>query len=281
VIGLIGGTGFENVAPTKALYQVDQFEPETCFGYPSAPIIKYKTEDEKHFLFLSRFGQKHELSPSAVPYRANILALKEAGVTTIVSISAAGSLKNYFAPGALAIPDQLIDRTTRPSSFFYRGCAVAHVDMLNPFCNEAGKKIIPGMGEAYLCMEGPALSTKAESLVNRLTATFVGMTVGTEARLCREAQICYIPILVITDYDYAEWKGARGTAGDIATEAAKNNGLAMALFVENLGVLINHDDGHCSCRSSLKDAVLFSAFTDRLVERDNELTYHAFQVLQR
>jgi 5'-methylthioadenosine phosphorylase len=282
LIGLIGGTGFENVAHTmKALHQVDQIERQTCFGAHSTSFIKYKTETDEEFLFLSRFGREHELSPSAVPYRANILALKMEGVTTVVSISAAGSLKNQYPPGTLAIPEQLIDRTTRPSSFFYRGDAVAHVDMLHPFCNEGAKKIIPGGGETYLCMEGPALATMAESMENRRVASFVGMTVGTEARLCREAQICYIPLLVVTDYDYAEWKGSRGSAADIAAEASKNNGLAMALFVESLGVLIQHDDNHCSCRSALKNAVLSAHLVDRIVDPADTLSYRAFQVLTK
>jgi 5'-methylthioadenosine phosphorylase len=246
VIALIGGTGlgkltagFDRPSVLGAM--------NSPWGSTSGPVLNYG-----RFLFLPRFGVDHEYPPSFVPYQANIFALKDYGVTTIVSISAVGSLHRHVKPGTLVFPDQLIDRTKRPSSFFDQGRPVAHVSMREPFC---GKRSIFSGNQpnhcTYLCMEGPALSTRAESIENSGVATVIGMTVGTEARLCREAQICYVPICMVTDYDLSDDSNAE----TIARNASETAGLALNVFVDKLPQLEAMDD-KCSCRRSLEASVI-------------------------
>lgn len=207
IIGIIGGSG---------VYEVDGLEGaawqqvESPFGTPSDAILTGRL-DGVRMAFLPRHGRGHVHSPDSVPYRANIDALKRLGVTDIVSLSATGSLREEVAPGDFLIPDQFIDRTrSRASSFFGPGC-VAHVGMARPVCPDLARAAAAAAraagarvheGGTYLAMEGPQFSTRAESeLYRSWGASVIGMTNMPEAKLAREAEICYATVAMVTDYD--------------------------------------------------------------------------------
>lgn len=209
-IGIIGGSGLYKMS---ALTNVQEVNIETPFGKTSDALI-YGELSGTPVLFLARHGRSHHLLPTEVPYRANIYAMKSLGVEYILSASAVGSLQEYAKPLDIVLPDQFIDRTTsRQATFFGQG-VVAHVAFGEPICKsllsvvataaegvELGRSKIH-KGGIYLCMEGPAFSTKAESLLYRSWgAKVIGMTNLTEAKLAREAEIAYATIALVTDYD--------------------------------------------------------------------------------
>lgn len=207
VIGVIGGSGLYEIDGLKV---IERREVETPFGKPSDALIIAELEGLK-VVFLARHGQGHYYAPNEVNYRANIYALKEVGVTDILSVSACGSLREHLSPGMFCLVDQFIDRTTtRANSFFGTGL-VAHVSMAHPTCPRLAQKIakllqledIPfQMGGTYLAIEGPQFSTYAESNMYRAWgADVIGMTNMPEARLAREAEICYQTIAMVTDFD--------------------------------------------------------------------------------
>ena len=206
-IGIIGGSGLAN---TLAAGQRESRELDTPFGKPSSPLMLLDL-DGAEVVFLKRHGKGHVLHPGAVPYRANIYALKALGVTHIVASGATGSLREELRPGDIVITDQAIDKTTARAWTFYEGAAV-HVEFAEPFCPvlrswliDAGKKLDDIKihdGATYVCMEGPAFSTRAESEMHRAWgADLIGMTLLPEARLAREAEIAYAHIALPTDYD--------------------------------------------------------------------------------
>ena len=207
-IGIIGGSG---LGDKLGLETGNTITPTTPFGPPSSPIIQANWEGADIFL-LQRHGIGHTLNPSQVPYQANIYALKELGVTHILASGATGSLREHLAPGDLVILDQIIDKTfTRPNTFY--SSAAVHVEFSNPFCPvmrdwllNASKNLDADItvhaAGTYICMEGPAFSTRAESHMHRAWgADLVGMTAMPEARLAREAEIAYAMIAMPTDYD--------------------------------------------------------------------------------
>ena len=209
-LGVLGGSGFYSIENLK---NVEEISIETPYGKPSDNLIIGNLEGME-VVFLARHGRNHSFTPSEVPYQANIWALKSLGVKWIISASAVGSLKEEIKPLDMVIPDQFIDRTNnRPMTFFGEG-AVAHVALADPFCPELSKilqqVVMPLMpegrdlhfGGTYLCMEGPAFSTRAESeFYRKLGCSIIGMTNHTEARLCREAEIAYVGLSMSTDYD--------------------------------------------------------------------------------
>ena len=206
-IGIIGGSGLADVFGPG---QVESRELDTPFGRPSSPVTLLDL-DGIEVVFLKRHGEGHIFNPGAVPYRANIYALKALGVTHIIASGAAGSLREEIRPGDIAITDQAIDKTTSRARTFYEGGAV-HVEFAEPFCPvlrswliDAGKELddIKIHDRAtYVCMEGPAFSTRAESEMHRAWgADLIGMTLLPEARLAREAEIAYAHIALPTDYD--------------------------------------------------------------------------------
>lgn len=207
VIGIIGGSGIYEVEGIEAAEWVRADSP---FGTPSDEILAGRLGGVR-MAFLPRHGRGHVHSPDSVPYRANIDAMKRLGVTDLVSLSAVGSLREDVAPGDFLIPDQFIDRTRgRHSSFFGEGC-VAHVSMAHPVCARlaglaAGAARAAGArvheGGTYLAMEGPQFSSRAESeLYRSWGASVIGMTNMPEAKLAREAEICYATVAMVTDYD--------------------------------------------------------------------------------
>jgi 5'-methylthioadenosine phosphorylase len=208
VLGVIGGSGLYRIPEVTVESEV---EVPTPFGRTSGPVVKGRIGSTPLF-FIPRHGPRHVLSPSEVPYRANVFALKQLGVTCLLSVSAVGSLKEEIAPGHLVVPDQVIDwtRGVRPMSFFGSGM-VMHVAMADPYC-AAWRRAVLGSarssgstvhdGGALVCIEGPAFSTRAESFLFRsFKADLVGMTVMPEAKLAREASMCYATLALATDYD--------------------------------------------------------------------------------
>ena len=207
ILGVIGGSG---------LYQMDGLEVndkvsiETPFGHPSDQIILGNLQGKK-MAFLPRHGVGHFIPPSEINFRANIFAMKKIGVEKIISVSAVGSMKEEYPPGHFVVPDQFVDRTNRRISTFFTTGLVGHVSLADPICRatcavlyEAGKNAGATVhkGGTYICIEGPQFSTRAESNIYRQWgADVIGMTNVTEAKLAREAGICYATLALVTDYD--------------------------------------------------------------------------------
>ncbi len=209
-IGIIGGSGLYKM---DALTNVEEVQVQTPFGSPSDALI-VGTLDETRVAFLARHGRNHTLLPSELPFRANIYAMKQLGVEYLISASAVGSLKEQAKPLDMVLPDQFIDRTkNRVSTFFGEGI-VAHIAFGDPVCQKLAAVVADAIasldlpdvtlhrGGTYVCMEGPAFSTKAEShLYRSWGATVIGMTNLPEAKLAREAEIAYATLALVTDYD--------------------------------------------------------------------------------
>ncbi len=262
-IGILGGSG---------LYQIDGLEAiewrtvESPFGTPSDQVC-FGRLDGVDVAFLPRHGRGHRLSPSEINYRANIDALKRSGVTDILSLSAVGGLQEAFAPGSFVVIDQFIDRTfARTKSFFGTGC-VAHVSLARPVCSRLGDALMVAGHEAgiplhrggtYLAMEGPQFSTFAESELYRTWGcAVIGMTNMPEAKLAREAEICYATVAMVTDYDC--WHPGHDDVtvdmiiGVLTANAEKAKSLVKAV-VPHLG----HHEGpcHAGCQTALEYALI-------------------------
>jgi 5'-methylthioadenosine phosphorylase len=202
-VGVIGGSGLAAMVTGDGT----RLDIPTPFGKPSDALIE-TTWDGVPVVLLSRHGPGHVLNPTKVPYRANIFALKQAGCTHVIATGAVGSLRDEFAPRALVVPDQIIDKTHRRENTFYDNAAV-HVEMAEPFCGVLRQILIDAAGDAvvhkrgcYVAMEGPAFSTRAESLMHRLWGgDLIGMTAMPEAKLAREAELSYALVALVTDYD--------------------------------------------------------------------------------
>jgi 5'-methylthioadenosine phosphorylase len=209
-IGIIGGSGLYEIEGLKVL---EEREVETPFGRPSAPLLIGELGGRR-VAFLPRHGRHHEFSPSTLPYRANVWAMKQAGVFWLVAVNAVGSLREEIAPGQFVVPHQIIDKTSKRPNTMYDGF-VAHVGLADPFESMLREALIAATRAVdgvvlhergtYVCMEGPAFSTVAESHMHRAWgADIVGMTAMPEARLAREAEMSYASIALPTDYDC--WK---------------------------------------------------------------------------
>lgn len=207
-IGVIGGSGLYQM---EGMTDVEEVEVETPFGKPSDVITIGKVEGVP-MAFLPRHGRGHRISPTEIPVRANIWALKSLGVEWVISVSAVGSLRENIAPRDLVIPDQLFDRTKSRVNSFFEGGIVVHVTFAEPFCPTLSSLLLESarelgdvkvhQGGAYVCIEGPFFSTKAESNVYRSWGMdIIGMTALPEAKLAREAELCYATIACATDYD--------------------------------------------------------------------------------
>ncbi len=208
-IGIVGGSGLYQM---DGLMDMQEAELATPFGAPSDKIVTGRLGDTK-VAFLARHGRHHSLLPSEVPYRANVYALKQLGVRYLLSVSAVGSLRESLRPRDIVLPDQFIDRTQRRESSFFGGGVIAHVAFATPVCPLLGgvlanaiRQATPGVtfhkGGTYVCIEGPAFSTLAESnLYRQWDADVVGMTNLPEAKLAREAEMAYATLALVTDYD--------------------------------------------------------------------------------
>jgi 5'-methylthioadenosine phosphorylase len=263
IVGVIGGSGLYQM---EGLENVREVRVSTPFGPPSDLYVRGALKGTE-VIFLPRHGRGHRLLPTEVNFRANIFGMKKLGVERIVSVSAVGSLQEEIAPGHVVIPDQFIDRTTqRPSTFFGKGI-VAHVSLADPFCPELSETLARAAREdgakvhhkgTYLCMEGPQFSTRAESRLYRSWgADVIGMTNLQEAKLAREAEICFTTLALATDYDC--WNEA---AGDVEIERVlavlkQNVDLAQRIIRRVLSRLPERRS--CGCADALKDAII----TDR------------------
>jgi 5'-methylthioadenosine phosphorylase len=260
IVGVIGGSGLYQMEGLKKIREV---EIKTPFGRPSEKFIK-GTLGETELAFLPRHGKGHRWLPTEINFRANIFAMKKLGVDRIISVSTVGSLREQIAPGDIVIPDQFIDRTTQRPSTFFGGGLVAHVSLADPFCQDLTEKLaasaISEGGKVhsrgtYLCMEGPQFSTRAEShLYRSWGADIIGMTNFQEAKLAREAEICFGTLALATDYDC--WNQA---AGDVEIEsilAVLQQNVALAQRIIGRTVTLLTDSRACACRSSLKDAII-------------------------
>lgn len=259
-LAVIGGSGLYHMSGLK---QIDEFSPNTPFGKASAPIL-VGTLGQRRVAFLARHGDGHSLSPSEVPYRANIFALKLLGVERIVSISACGSLREDYAPGHIVVPDQLFDNTkNRPRTFFGDGL-VAHIGVADPFCPDLSGQLARAVhetgatvhsGGALITIEGPRFSTKAESNVFRAwNMSLIGMTACPEAFLAREAEICYAAMAHVTDYDVWHVSEAPVSVEMVVQTLNRNTQIAQEAvlqLVENLSPA-----RQCDCESALAGALI-------------------------
>ena len=260
VLAIIGGSGLYEM---PGLRDAQEHNINTPFGKTSAPIVVGKLEGEQ-VAFLARHGVGHHITPSEVPYRANIYALKTLGIQRIVSISACGSLKEELAPGHIVIPDQIYDNTHgRARSFFGEGM-VAHVSVADPFCSdlsdqlESAVSLAGGMlhrNGAFITIEGPRFSTKAESNTYRSWGmSIIGMTASPEAFLAREAEICYATMAHVTDYDVWHVSEAPVTVEMVIQTLNKNTALAQEA-VRLLAGNLKHER-RCECGQALASALI-------------------------
>src|SRR5215207_5906533 len=260
MLAVIGGSGIYDLEETQ---QGETFEVETPFGRASDPLHMARI-GQTDVLFLARHGAGHVYSPSSVPYRANVFALKELGATRLLSLSAVGSLREELPPRSLVTPDQIIDRTIRHERSFFESGVVAHVGMADPFC----ARLRAATGEAaelagrpvrrdgtYVCIEGPQFSTRAESnLYRSWGATVIGMTAMPEARLAREAGLCYAMLAMVTDYDV--WHDAEE---DVSVKVVMSNLQANA---ESAYAILEHlvagglPERTCGCGSALEQSIV-------------------------
>lgn len=263
-IGVIGGSGLYEI---DGLEDAEWREVETPWGKPSDAILT-GTLGGVRMAFLPRHGRGHVHTPTSVPYRANIDALKRLGVTDLVSVSAVGSFREAMAPGDFVIVDQLIDRTSlRAKSFFGPGC-VAHVSLAEPVCPRLGAAceeaardvgVTVHRGGTYLAMEGPQFSTLAESKLyrERWGCDVIGMTVMPEAKLAREAELCYAAVAMVTDYD--SWHPAHGEV-DVAeiVRVLHGNTAAARALIARLPGLLGRRPFPCphGCDRALEHAIL-------------------------
>jgi len=278
-IGIIGGSG---------LYQMEGFTHlkevriETPFGKPS-DAITLGTFHGIRVAFLARHGRGHRTLPSAINYRANIHALKALGVTRVFSVSAVGSMKETIRPGDFVLPDQFIDRTTQRDNTFFDQGIVAHVAFADPLCGTLStvlEKASQGVSVkvhrpgTYLCIEGPQFSSRAESFLYRQWGVdVIGMTNIPEAKLAREAELCYATLALVTDYDC--WH---------ETEEAVSVGAILSIMhqnVETAKIVLRHalelakDLGPCSCQTALEHAVITP------LDRMSQTLRKRYQVLLR
>jgi 5'-methylthioadenosine phosphorylase len=260
-VGIIGGSG---------LYEMEGFEDarevrlETPFGPPSDALMVGRLEG-RTVAFLPRHGRGHRISPSELNFRANIFAMKLLGAERILSVSAVGSLKEKYAPLDMVVPDQLVDRTRRRESTFFGRGLVAHVAFADPFCGELRQLLGAACREAgataheggtYLCIEGPQFSTRAESELYRSWGMdVIGMTNLQEAKLAREAEICYVTLAMVTDYDCWHPDHDSVTVAQVVQNLQKNAETAKAVLRAALRRL-PRERRACACGEALKTSII-------------------------
>lgn len=259
-LGIIGGSGLYEL---PGLTDIEEVDSSTPFGDTSGPIT-VGSLGAARIAFLARHGPGHRLLPSEVPYRANIFALKRLGVRRAVAISAVGSLREDYAPLDLVVPDQLVDRTSgRPSTFFGNG-VVAHIPFAQPYCAALSEVVYEAAqatgasahgGGALVTIEGPAFSTIAESLdYRRMGLSLIGMTALPEAKLAREAELCFVLLALVTDYDVWYQGHETVTSGLVMSNLQRNVSSAQAV-IRRVSQRLD-DIPPCSCGSALDGALV-------------------------
>jgi 5'-methylthioadenosine phosphorylase len=263
VIGVLGGSGVYEI---DGLSNTKWVKVNSPFGAPSDELL-FGELDGQQLVFLPRHGRGHKISPSEINYRANIDVLKRSGVTDLISVSAVGSLRENLKPGTFVIVDQFIDRTfARQKSFFGTGC-VAHVSMAHPVCTRLGDhletaakaaRIDVARGGTYLAMEGPQFSSLAESELYRAwNCDVIGMTNMPEAKLAREAEICYATVAMVTDYDCWHPNHDDVTVDQIIKVLFANADKARTLVKTAIPKVADDSvAAHCACRSALEHALI-------------------------
>lgn len=264
-VGIIGGSGLYEL---PELENVEAVRVETPFGAPSDALVIGRLSG-RSVAFVPRHGRGHRFSPAEIPVQANIYALKALGVRQVISVSAVGSLREEYEPGNLVIPDQIVDWTKgdRPRSFFGDGLVV-HPSVADPYCGRLRDALIEAARSAtdatvhdngaYICIEGPQFSTRAESeLYRSLNMDLIGMTAVPEATLAREAELCYAALALVTDYDC--WRsGVQAVDADLVTVVMSRNADAAKKAIVRLVEKLPADPG-CGCQEALAHAII----TDR------------------
>jgi 5'-methylthioadenosine phosphorylase len=266
-LGVIGGSGLYAM---EGLTDVDEVQVQTPFGAPSDAITIGRLGDVS-VAFLPRHGRGHRLNPSEVPSRANMYALKSLGVEWVLSVSAVGSLREDYAPLDLVVPDQIFDRTKVRANSFFEGGIVAHVSFADPFCPDFSGVVwdaLSGLGDVrghrggtYVCIEGPLFSTKAESRIYRqLGCDIIGMTAIPEAKLAREAELCYAAVACVTDYDVWHESEETVTVDMVVANLTRNVANAKRIIRDVAARLpADRSASTCACASALRDSIM----TDR------------------
>ena len=259
-IGIIGGSGLYSM---PGLTDVRELRQRTPFGDPSDVFVLGTLEGRK-VAFLARHGRGHRILPTELNFRANIFAFKQLGVERIISVSAVGSLKEEHKPLEFVIPDQFFDRTRHRIDTFFGDGLVAHISFADPVCGELSKVVEAACAKAgvtgkrggtYLCMEGPQFSTKAESNVYRSWGMdVIGMTNLQEAKLAREAEICYVTVAMVTDYDCWHPHHDAVTVDQVVAVLLKNAENAAKVVRETVAAMPKNRS--CKCGSALAHALL-------------------------
>jgi len=263
-IGVIGGSGLYRM---EEMTDVEEVAVQTPFGDPSDVITIGKVEGVP-MAFLPRHGRGHRIAPTEIPVRANIWALKSLGVEWVISVSAVGSLRQHIAPRDLVVPNQLFDRTKSRVNTFYEGGIVVHVTFAEPFCSTLSNLLLASASElgdvnvheggTYVCMEGPLFSTKAESIVYRSWGMdIIGMTALPEAKLAREAELCYAMVACATDYDC--WHESEESVtvemviGNLSANVAKAQRILRSIAHK---IPADRSANTCGCSSALASAIM-------------------------
>jgi 5'-methylthioadenosine phosphorylase len=262
-LGVIGGSGLYRM---EALADVEEVSLETPFGKPSDDFM-VGSIDGVRVAFLARHGRGHRLLPTEIPFRANIYGMKMLGVERIISASAVGSLREELKPMDIVLPDQFFDRTRQRVSTFFGDGIAAHVTFGDPVCREVcdvlekvGRRELQGIdihrGGTYICMEGPAFSTKAESEVYRSWGMdVIGMTNLQEAKLAREAEICYATMALVTDYDC--WHPEHDSVTvEIVIDYLNRNSANAQKLIAGAVVELSKRERECKCGKSLRHAII-------------------------
>ena len=262
-VGIIGGSGLYNL---KELDKVNNIQIDTPFGKPSSDFLTGEVHDIP-VVFIPRHGIGHVLLPTEIPFRANIWGLKKLGVTHLISVGAVGSLKEEIIPGHIVFPDQFIDLTRHRTSTFFGNGIVAHVQFGDPVCPKLSKKLVQSaqtvganihLGGTYICIEGPAFSSRAESLLYRSWgADVIGMTNAQEAKLAREAEMSFASIALATDYDCWHVSESEVNVDDIIKVMHENVETARRIIVETMRNLTP------DFPNSQQDALKFALLTEK------------------
>ncbi len=272
-IGIIGGSGLYEI---PGLEKMEEIWVDTPFGKPSDAYILGQLEGKK-VAFLARHGRGHCILPTELNFRANICGFKKLGVRRILSASAVGSLKLEHKPLDFILPDQFVDRTRQRVSTFFGEGVVAHISFADPICSQLAEQVESGAsnigfpikrGGTYVCMEGPAFSTRGESNLYRSWGMdLIGMTNLQEAKLAREAEICYVTIAMVTDYDCWHEEEEAVTIETLIAYLDKNSQNAQRLIKEVINILPQEFD--CNCQHALENAILtnFTMIPDETKEK--------------
>lgn len=262
-IGILGGTGLYEI---EGIENIQEFSLQTPFGKPSDAYI-VGTLEGKRVAFLGRHGRGHRILPFEINYRANICGFKMLGVGKIISINSVGSLKEEIRPRDIVFSDQFYDRTRRKNTFFGEGIA-AHISFAQPVCLElsrllfhvaSGLGLRAHLGGTYICIEGPAFSSKAESNIYRSWGcAVIGMTSATEAKLSREAEICYATMNLATDYDVWHTAEEAVSVELILENLRLNIDNAKAIIKKTIARLSPQEESKCECQQALKNCIVTS-----------------------